>query len=109
MDLIRNKTRRNNPGMATGPAIADLNGPVECNLAAIKTIRRHNEGFDSEILETTGDMSESQNNPKQISGASSTGLPGPRSTRSAKRPSRARNNLFITSERSLETRNYGSE
>ena len=50
--------------MATGPATADLNGPVECNLVAIKIIRRHNEGFDSEILETTGDMPESQNNPK---------------------------------------------
>jgi hypothetical protein len=41
-----------------------------------------------------------QNKSRQISGSNSTGLPRPRSTRSAKRPTRTRKTLPITSERS---------
>jgi hypothetical protein len=53
--LIRNKTGRNNPGMAIGPATAGLNGPARyAILLRSRSFVATRKVFDREILETRG-------------------------------------------------------
>jgi hypothetical protein len=94
-----NMTGRNSPGMAIEPATGGLSSP-----ASYATSLRSRYFVATTMVFMTrsskrAGMPEGRNKSRQISASSNTGLPRPRSTRSAKRPTRACKSLLMTAER----------